>query len=134
MGHQLAAPQEYECLAPAHHSSSPPSHGPRTPGSSLRASLPLGLAGLSDAPHTIDQVGLPAGATLLLSTDGLTEIRDSAGNFYPLDERLRERAHLAPDELPLSLYEDARRFSGRGQHDDIAVLAVHRTVPFTVKP
>ncbi|MDH6220793.1 PP2C family protein-serine/threonine phosphatase [Streptomyces pseudovenezuelae] len=89
--------------------------------------VPLGLAELSAEPTTVHWFDFPAGSTLLLTTDGLTETRAEDGTFYPADERVTSRLALSPTELPQALYEDARAFTGdAAQHDDFAVLSVRR--------
>ncbi|MFB6717698.1 MULTISPECIES: PP2C family protein-serine/threonine phosphatase [unclassified Streptomyces] len=94
----------------------------------LESGVPLGLAELAAEPATVDWFAFPPGATLLLTTDGLTETRAADGTFYPVTERLAERASLSPTELPHALYDDARAFAGEGgQHDDVAVLSVRRS-------
>ncbi|MEU9763200.1 PP2C family protein-serine/threonine phosphatase [Streptomyces sp. NPDC047985] len=94
----------------------------------LASGVPLGLAELAAEPATVDWFAFPSGATLLLTTDGLTETRAADGTFYPLAERLTQRAHLSPTDLPRALYDDARAFAGQGeQHDDVAVLSVRRS-------
>ncbi|MFI9780822.1 PP2C family protein-serine/threonine phosphatase [Streptomyces sp. NPDC051956] len=96
----------------------------------LDAGVPLGLAELATEPVTVDWFTFPAGATLLLTTDGLTETRGADGTFYPVTERLAERASLSPADLPHALFDDASAFAGeRGQHDDVAILSVQRS-PF----
>ncbi|GAA2073991.1 PP2C family protein-serine/threonine phosphatase [Streptomyces albiaxialis] len=95
---------------------------------SLGSGVPLGLAELAAEPVTVDWFPFPPGATLLLSTDGLTETRAPDGTFYPLDERLAELAGLSPTDLPQSLYDDVRAFAGPGsRHDDVAILTVRRS-------
>ncbi|MDQ0765540.1 serine phosphatase RsbU (regulator of sigma subunit) [Streptomyces canus] len=75
----------------------------------------------------MDWFAFPAGSTLLLTTDGLTETRAHDGIFCPLDERLTKHLGLSP-ELPRALYEDARAFADADRrHDDIAVLTVRRS-------
>ncbi|MFD4948913.1 PP2C family protein-serine/threonine phosphatase [Streptomyces sp. NPDC058409] len=94
----------------------------------LTSGVPLGLAELADEPATVDWFVFPPGATLLLTTDGLTETRAADGAFYPLAESLTRRVSLSPTELPRALYDDARAFAGGGgQHDDVAVLTVRRS-------
>ncbi len=94
----------------------------------LASGVPLGLAELAAGPATVDRFAFPPGATLLLTTDGLTETRAADGTFYPLDERLTKRVHLSPTDLPRALYDDARAYAGGGgQHDDVAVLSVRRS-------
>ncbi|WP_329415804.1 serine/threonine-protein phosphatase [Streptomyces sp. NBC_00704] len=90
--------------------------------------VPLGLADLAVEPTTVDWFTFPAGSTLVLTTDGLTETRDGHGTFYPLDERLAKYLDLSPTELPKALHEDSRAFTGDGRrHDDVAVLTVRRS-------
>ncbi|MDX3800704.1 PP2C family protein-serine/threonine phosphatase [Streptomyces sp. AK04-3B] len=89
--------------------------------------VPLGLAELAVEPTTVDWFAFPDGATLVLTTDGLTETRAADGTFYPLDERLMKHLDRSPTELPGALHEDARGFAGDGRrHDDVAVLTVRR--------
>ncbi|MHB9847732.1 PP2C family protein-serine/threonine phosphatase [Streptomyces krungchingensis] len=98
----------------------------------LTSGVPLGLAELATEPATVDWFVFPPGATLLLTTDGLTETRAADGAFYPLTERLTERLAQqtppSPTDLPRALYDDARAFAGGGgQHDDVAVLTLRRS-------
>lgn len=94
----------------------------------LDSGVPLGLAELALEPTIVSWFAFPQGATLLLSTDGLTEIRADDGTFYPVDERLAEHLDTPPTDLPRALYEDARAYAGGGgSHDDVAVLTVRRS-------
>jgi serine phosphatase RsbU (regulator of sigma subunit) len=94
----------------------------------LDSGVPLGLAELTAEPTTVDWFAFPAGSTLLLTTDGLTETRADDGTFYPVDDWLTKHLGLSPTELPGELYEDARAFAGGSRpHDDIAVLTVRRS-------
>ncbi|MFE7351937.1 PP2C family protein-serine/threonine phosphatase [Streptomyces sp. NPDC057543] len=94
----------------------------------LTSGVPLGLAELAAEPATVDWFAFPPGATLLLTTDGLTETRAADGTFYPVTESLTQRVSLSPTELPRALYDDARAFAGEGdQHDDVAILSVRRS-------
>ncbi|MFR9796514.1 PP2C family protein-serine/threonine phosphatase [Streptomyces sp. MS06] len=84
--------------------------------------LPLGLgAHGADAPEPFRVLFAP-GDQLLLYTDGVTEARDEAGRFYPLDARahlLKEAdAHGALE----ALREDVVRHSAGPLHDDAAML------------
>ncbi|WP_405903489.1 serine/threonine-protein phosphatase [Streptomyces sp. NBC_00656] len=88
--------------------------------------VPLGLASLVDAPRTVAWFAFPAGATLLLCTDGLTEARSREGDFYPLQERLGGRVDITAGRLIGSLVDDVREFTAGVQQDDLAVLAVRR--------
>jgi serine phosphatase RsbU (regulator of sigma subunit) len=90
--------------------------------------VPLGLADLAAEPTTVGWFAFPAGSTLVLTTDGLTETRAHDGTFYPVDERLMKHLDLSPTELPLALHEDARAYAGHDRrHDDVAVLTVRRS-------
>ncbi|WP_187285019.1 PP2C family protein-serine/threonine phosphatase [Streptomyces sp. OR43] len=91
-----------------------------------RTSVPLGLADLSGEARVTEWLDFPADATLLMFTDGVTEARDAAGAFYPLDSRLGHWAHHGPRELLDALHRDLEEFSGGVRRDDIAVLAVRR--------
>ncbi|MFD3937041.1 PP2C family protein-serine/threonine phosphatase [Streptomyces sp. NPDC058618] len=88
--------------------------------------LPLGLGELGGWPDRADEWAFPAGTTLLLFTDGLTEARDGAGVFYDPAERLRGRVFPGPDALLGALGSDVRRHTGGGATDDMALLAVGR--------
>ncbi|RPF37904.1 PP2C family protein-serine/threonine phosphatase [Streptomyces sp. TLI_185] len=94
----------------------------------LDSGVPLGLAELAAEPTTVGWFDFPAGSTLLLTTDGLTETRADDGTFYPLDERLTKHLGLSATELPRALHEDALAFTDADRrHDDIAVLTVRRS-------
>ncbi|MEW2412130.1 PP2C family protein-serine/threonine phosphatase [Streptomyces sp. NPDC046866] len=88
--------------------------------------LPLGLGELSAAAERAEEWPFPAGATLLLYTDGVTEARDAAGEFYDPAVRLRGRVFPGPDALLSALSSDVRRHTGGGTTDDMALLAVGR--------
>lgn len=60
-----------------------------------QTSVPLGMAELSSEPRVAEQLDFPSGATLLVFTDGVTEARNAAGTFYPLDTRLGRWAGAA---------------------------------------
>ncbi|MFB6815922.1 PP2C family protein-serine/threonine phosphatase [Streptomyces sp. NPDC056347] len=96
---------------------------------SLRhTSVPLGMAELSHEGRVAERLAFPPGATLLLITDGVTEARDASGAFYPLDARLGGWAERAPYDLLTALDADLDDFSGGVRRDDIAALALRRTV------
>ncbi|WP_435886095.1 PP2C family protein-serine/threonine phosphatase [Streptomyces erythrochromogenes] len=90
--------------------------------------LPLGMGELGVPPGRAEQWAFPAGATLLLYTDGLTEARDRAGDFYDPAARLRGRVLPGPHALLGALSSDVRRHTGGGATDDMALLAVGRPV------
>ncbi|MFE0651100.1 MFS transporter [Streptomyces sp. NPDC059534] len=86
--------------------------------------LPLGFGALTTAgairPHRLD---LTPGSTLLTHTDGLTEARNSTGEFYPLAQRLSSPSHHGPDALVRHLDADVRDWTHH-LTDDIAVVAL----------
>ncbi|GGQ50410.1 PP2C family protein-serine/threonine phosphatase [Kitasatospora griseola] len=86
--------------------------------------LPLGLGHLAAGPAAgPTAVSLPAGHSLLLHTDGVTEARDGDGEFYPLAARLGTLPITDPDTLVAFLAQDVRRHAG-ALTDDVAVLAL----------
>ncbi|MFD7789056.1 PP2C family protein-serine/threonine phosphatase [Streptomyces nojiriensis] len=88
--------------------------------------LPLGMGELGGWPDLVQEWAFPAGTTLLLYTDGLTEARDGAGDFYDPADRLRGRIFPGPQALLSALSSDVRRHTGGGATDDMALLAVGR--------
>ncbi|WNO73720.1 PP2C family protein-serine/threonine phosphatase [Streptomyces sp. AM8-1-1] len=91
-----------------------------------RAALPLGMGDLDSWPDQAVEYPLPTGATLLLYTDGVSEARNAAGEFYDPGARLSGRLFPGPDELLDALVDDVRRYTGGGSKDDMALLAVAR--------
>ncbi len=89
--------------------------------------LPLGLADLGAGEDRTDTVPFPAGATLLLYTDGLTEARDRAGVFYDPVTGLAGREVSGPDALLDAVLSDVGRHTGGRITDDMALLAVTRS-------
>ncbi|MEV5607251.1 PP2C family protein-serine/threonine phosphatase [Streptomyces sp. NPDC052225] len=90
------------------------------------AALPLGMSELGSWPDRATEAGFPAGATLLLYTDGLSEARDADGVFYDPAARLAGRIFPGPEELLAALSEEVRAHTGGGATDDMALLAVRR--------
>ncbi|MDX2401780.1 serine/threonine-protein phosphatase [Streptomyces microflavus] len=91
-----------------------------------RTSVPLGLAGLSRESRAEESFALPPEATLLVVTDGVTEARDAARDFYPFDQRLGDWAGHGPRELLDALHVDLEKFTGGIRRDDVAALALRR--------
>ncbi|WP_030708009.1 PP2C family protein-serine/threonine phosphatase [Streptomyces sp. NRRL F-2580] len=91
--------------------------------------LPLGMGELGGRPDRTEEWAFPAGTTLLLYTDGLSEARDRAGDFYDPAARLRGRIFPGPHALLSALSSDVRRHTGGGATDDMALLAVGRPEP-----
>ncbi|MFI9048285.1 PP2C family protein-serine/threonine phosphatase [Streptomyces sp. NPDC053427] len=88
--------------------------------------LPLGLAELGADQERTDTVPFPPGATLLLYTDGLTEARNRAGDFYDPGAGLTGRDFPGPDALLDTLLTEVSRHTDGRITDDTALLAVTR--------
>ncbi|MFD8704791.1 PP2C family protein-serine/threonine phosphatase [Kitasatospora sp. NPDC059648] len=89
--------------------------------------LPLGMGVLGVARPEVESRAFPPGCTLLLVTDGVTEARDAAGEFY---DPVQGLAPLGPfagaREAVDALVADVARWTGGPRDDDMAVLAVTR--------
>lgn len=88
-----------------------------------RTAPPLNLGVLVDEPYHVEEHSFLPGDQLLLYTDGVTETRDAAGDFYPLVERVRSWGTLPPQQLLARLHRDLVAYSGNQLHDDTAALA-----------
>ncbi|QKW22563.1 serine/threonine-protein phosphatase [Kitasatospora sp. NA04385] len=90
------------------------------------ALLPLGLGalGLGRGPVPTP-LALPGGSALLLHTDGLSEARNSSGEFYPLGERLSVLRAADPGRLVAGLAADVHDWTHQ-LSDDIALIALTR--------
>ncbi|WP_433855268.1 PP2C family protein-serine/threonine phosphatase [Streptomyces kronopolitis] len=90
--------------------------------------LPLGMSVLGGPEATLQEWPFPVGGTLLLVTDGVTEARNRAGNFYDPVIRLRGKGPFPqPAEAIEALVRDVERWTGGPRDDDMAVLAVTRS-------
>ncbi|MFG2834139.1 PP2C family protein-serine/threonine phosphatase [Streptomyces zaomyceticus] len=87
-------------------------------------SLPVNLAGLADSRHHIEEVRFGPGDRLILFTDGVSETRDRAGTFYPLELRLRGWAREPAEDVPALLHQDLAGYGSGGLDDDVAALLV----------
>ncbi|SEQ14965.1 Stage II sporulation protein E (SpoIIE) [Streptomyces radiopugnans] len=91
--------------------------------------VPLGLGSLAPESRTVERFPLPPGAMLLLCTDGVTEARDSAGAFFPLEERLAGWVDASPREVAAGLLDQLAAHTGGSPADDIALLVLRRSAP-----
>ena len=96
----------------------------------VNANLPVGV--FSDFKYSQQEIQLPAEATLLLYTDGLTEAMDTQHNLFGLQRIIDtakaclEQGQTAPDVLMDKLHKQALLFAdGAQQSDDLTMLAIH---------
>ncbi|QNS03357.1 PP2C family protein-serine/threonine phosphatase [Streptomyces xanthii] len=92
-----------------------------------RFALPLGLGVHGgDEPEPF-RVAFEPGDQILLYTDGVSEARDAAGRFYPLDERTELLKAADPEAALEELRTDLVRHTAGPLHDDAAMLLLrHR--------
>jgi serine phosphatase RsbU (regulator of sigma subunit) len=89
--------------------------------------LVLGIDGGQE--YTASDAVLPAGASLVLYTDGVVEARRD-GELYGddrLDALLAEQRELPARELAAAVAADAREFAGGDLSDDLAVVVIRKT-------
>ncbi|WP_367325601.1 PP2C family protein-serine/threonine phosphatase [Streptomyces sp. HUAS ZL42] len=89
-------------------------------------SVPLGLDSLAPGPRTVEWFAFPADSALLLCTDGVTEARDPAGRFYPLEERAAALGSVPVGEVAPTLYRQLQQHTAGARSDDTAVLVLRR--------
>ncbi|MEU8031741.1 PP2C family protein-serine/threonine phosphatase [Streptomyces sp. NPDC049099] len=93
--------------------------------------LPLGFGDLAEGLPPVRRVPLAADETLLLVTDGVTEARDRADDFYPLARDIAravaaDQHDTDPRRLVLRVRDGVLRHSGGRLVDDTTVFAVRR--------
>ncbi|MCY0939476.1 SpoIIE family protein phosphatase [Streptomyces sp. H34-S4] len=84
---------------------------------------PLGLGLAGPTPAAPAELPVIPGDRLVMYTDGVTEARDVAGNFYPLAVRMPVLA-TDPAGLATAVWRDLRSFTGGGPRDDVALLVL----------
>jgi serine phosphatase RsbU (regulator of sigma subunit) len=89
-------------------------------------SLPLGLAGLGVVPREVITVPFAPDDQMLFYTDGVSEARNRAGEFYPLPDRAVYAEATDPDSALNRLQEDVLTHVGHALDDDAAMLLVRR--------
>ena len=93
---------------------------------SARENLPLGLGHLTGEPRSTITTCLEPGDKVLFYTDGLTEARNKAGEFFPLADSPSLRSLQHSDMLLDGLCDEVNQYVGRVAHDDVALLLVCR--------
>ncbi|MEU9994084.1 PP2C family protein-serine/threonine phosphatase [Streptomyces sp. NPDC050848] len=94
-------------------------------------SLPINLSGLLHSRHRVEEVAFVPGDRLLLYTDGVSETRDRAGVFYPLEERMGQWADEPGERVPALLHAELDAYGAHGLDDDVAAVLVVRRSPGT---
>ena len=89
-------------------------------------SLPLGLAGLGLVPREVITVPFAPDDQMLFYTDGVSEARNRAGEFYPLPDRAVYAEATDPDSALNRLQEDVLTHVGHALDDDAAMLLLRR--------
>jgi serine phosphatase RsbU (regulator of sigma subunit) len=91
--------------------------------------LPLGLGISGAAERHSFTVPLRPGEPVLFYTDGLSEARNRAGEFFPLTESAAVQVPAEPATLLGRLSAEVSRYAGHRPDDDMALLLVERTAP-----
>ncbi|MCC3650251.1 serine/threonine-protein phosphatase [Streptomyces sp. S07_1.15] len=98
--------------------------GQASPLEPATPSLPLGLGVLGGDDVPVDRFDLPAGATLVLFTDGVDEARDADGAFFDPVPVLSRPFPPDPGAVLDALLAALFRHTGGNLQDDAALLAV----------
>ncbi len=80
-------------------------------------------------PYEVKTAELPAGATLVLFTDGVTEAEDAEGEQYGearFEEFLRTHPETDPKEVHAAIWAELEAFQQGNQADDITLIFLHR--------
>jgi serine phosphatase RsbU (regulator of sigma subunit) len=88
--------------------------------------LPLGLVGLGGAPREPVTIPLEPGQEVLFYTDGASEARNPAGEFFPLAGCRSVAVPGDPATLVAQLTDEITRHVGHQPDDDVALLLVRR--------
>jgi serine phosphatase RsbU (regulator of sigma subunit) len=90
------------------------------------ASLPLGLADLADVPRLPVTIPFEPGSGILFYTDGASEARNKAGEFFPLASSASLRSPADPATRVDQLGDEITRYVGHEPDDDVALLLAYR--------
>ena len=93
---------------------------------SAEGGLPLGLAQFAAVPGQAAVIEVGLGDRLLFYTDGVSEARSRAGDFFPLLQCKAVREASQPDEILDGLSRDVLRHVGHALDDDAAMLLIRR--------
>nr|WP_229816131.1 PP2C family protein-serine/threonine phosphatase [Streptomyces lucensis] len=87
---------------------------------------PLGLRALSGQAPRLQRLRFAVGDRLLLYTDGVTEARDHAREFYPLAEGVARHVSDDPARMLTALHDELLAHVGGRLHDDAALFLLRR--------
>lgn len=87
--------------------------------------LPLGLGGLADEARIPVTVPLAPFGQVLFYTDGTTEARNRAGDFFPLADSDSVRHPYQPETLLDDLSDELIRYVGHAPDDDVALVLAY---------
>jgi serine phosphatase RsbU (regulator of sigma subunit) len=88
--------------------------------------LPLGLGHLTTEPRSTSTICFEPGDKVLFYTDGLTEARNRAGEFFPLADSPSLRSLWPPDMVLNGLCDEVNQHVGHVPDDDVALLLAYR--------
>jgi serine phosphatase RsbU (regulator of sigma subunit) len=91
--------------------------------------LPLGFGTLAAAERIPFSIILQPDETVLFYTDGLTEARNRAGEFFRLTDCESVQAPADPHTLLERLSAEVSHHVSHQPHDDIGLLVVRRQPP-----
>ncbi|AZQ38353.1 serine/threonine-protein phosphatase [Streptomyces cyaneochromogenes] len=91
-----------------------------------RPAPPLGLRTLSGETPALQVLPFADGDQLLLYTDGVTEARNHAREFYPLADGLARHTCEEPSRTVTALHDELLAHVGGRLHDDAALLLLHK--------
>ncbi|MGW0884594.1 PP2C family protein-serine/threonine phosphatase [Streptomyces sp. NPDC002671] len=100
--------------------------GDVTPVEPTHPAPPLGLRALSDQAPRLMRLPFAVGDQLLLYTDGVTEARDHAREFYPLAEGVARHLCDEPARTLTALHDELLAHVGGHLHDDAALLLLRK--------
>lgn len=96
------------------------------PVESDRPAPPLGLRALTGETPALQVLPFADDDQLLLYTDGVTEARDRAREFYPLADRLARHVSDEPARTLTALHDELLAHVGGRLHDDAALLLLRK--------
>nr|WP_243769488.1 PP2C family protein-serine/threonine phosphatase [Streptomyces cyanogenus] len=91
-----------------------------------RPAPPLGLRALSGQDPRLQRLPFAVGEQLLLYTDGVTEARNHAREFYPLADGVARHIGDEPARTLTALHDELLAHVGGRLHDDAALLLLRK--------